>query len=260
MAEQTERRPNWPPWYGLAALGLALLFAIVASGILFAILKAAGVSVQTNSPGVNITATLIQDGFLAVSAVWLASQVARPRLSQFGVRGTSFKRGLKWGAIAFAIYFVFQIVYVAAVHPDQKQTTLRDLGAGHGALVTVLIGVLVVGVAPAVEEFFFRGFFYGALRTRFSFLPAALIDGLVFGAVHAPTGIQAVPPLIVLGIALCVAYEATGSILPGIVLHSLNNMIAFGSDKDGSWAVAGVVSSLVILACVTLPARSRTLT
>jgi uncharacterized protein len=259
MTERTEMRPNWPAWYGLAALGLALVFAVVASGILFAILKAAGVSTDTSSPGVNLTATVIQDAFLAISAVWLASQVARPRPWQFGLRGTPILRGLKWGAIAFAIYFFFQLIYVAAVHPDQHQTTLRDLGAGHGAAVTVLIGVLVVGFAPLVEEFFFRGFFYGALRTRFTFLTAAVIDGIVFGAVHAPTGVQAVPPLIVLGIALCVAYEATGSILPGVVLHSLNNMIAFGSDKDGSWAVAGVVSGLVILTCVTLPGRLRTL-
>jgi membrane protease YdiL (CAAX protease family) len=69
-----------------------------------------------------------------------------------------------------------------------------------------------------------------------------------------------VPPLIALGFALCVAYEATGSILPGVVLHALNNMIAFGTDKDGSWAVAAVTAGLVVTVCVTLPGRSRTLT
>jgi membrane protease YdiL (CAAX protease family) len=77
--------------------------------------------------------------------------------------------------------------------------------------------------------------------------------------VHAPTGIEAVPPLIALGFAFCLLYEATGSIVPGIVLHTLNNMVAFGSDKDGSWAVAGVTAALVVLAAVTLSGRSRTL-
>jgi membrane protease YdiL (CAAX protease family) len=81
----------------------------------------------------------------------------------------------------------------------------------------------------------------------------------VFGLVHAPTGIEAVPPLMALGFALCVAYEATGSILPGVVLHTLNNMIAFGSDKDGSWAVAGAAAVVVVTAVVTLPRTSRTL-
>ena len=259
MPERAEIRPSWPAWYGLAALGLALVIAIVASGIMLALLAAAGVDTSTDSPGVNLAATLVQDVALVGSALWLAAKVAPPRLWQFGVRPVPIGRGLKWGAIAFAIYFGFQLIYAAAVHPDEKQTTLKDLGAGHGLATTILIGVLVVGVAPAIEEFFFRGFFYGALRTRYSFLIAAVIDGLVFGAVHAPTGIQAVPPLIVLGIAFCVAFEATGSILPGIVLHSLNNMVAFGVDTDGSWAVGAVVSAAVVLACVTLPGRWRNL-
>jgi membrane protease YdiL (CAAX protease family) len=260
MLQEERMRPNWPAWYGLAALGIALVVALFASGILFALLAAVGANVDSNSPGVTLAATLIQDGALVVAALWLAAKVAPPRPEQFGIRSLPFLRGLKWAAIAFAIFFAFQILYVAAVHPDQKQTTLNDLGAGSSIAVTILIGVLVVGVAPAVEEFFFRGFFYGALRNRFSFAAAALLDGLVFGAVHAPTGIQAVPTLVVLGIAFCIAYEATGSILPGIVLHSLNNMVAFGSDKQGDWAVGGVTAALVLVACVTIPRRSRTLT
>lgn len=258
MPETESQRPNWPAWYGFAGLGLALVVTLVGGGILFAILSAA-TGVKSDAPGVNLGLTLVQDGALAGCAIALAAQSMRPRPWQFGLRSTPILRGLKWGAIAFVIYFVFQLIYVAAVHPDQEQTTLKDLGAGNGALITVLIGLLVVGVAPLIEEFFFRGFFYGSLRTQFSFLAAAGLDGLVFGAVHAPTGIEAVPPLIALGFALCVAYEATGSILPGVVLHTLNNMIAFGSDKDGSWLVAVVAAVLVVTACVTLPRASRNL-
>src|SRR3954447_10091729 len=259
MPEPDEIRPPWPAWYGLAALAISLVLAVIASGILFAIVKAAGVHVDADSPGVNIGATLIQDLLLAGSGLWLAAQVAPPRPWQFGLRRTPLRRAIKWALIAVGIYLTFQIVYAAAVHPHEKQTTLRDLGAGNGVGVTVLIGVLVVGVAPPIEEFFFRGFFYGALRTRFGFLAAALLDGLVFGAVHAPTGIQAVPPLIALGFSFCLAYEATGSILPGMVLHALNNMVAFGTDKDGSWGVAAFAAGLVLVGCVTLPGRSRTL-
>jgi hypothetical protein len=259
MPERAETRPNWPAWYGLAALGLALVVTAVISIFLVAILKGAGVTVTTDTSGVNILLTLVQDAALAGCAIWLAAHVERPRPSQFGLRPVPFLRGLKWGAIAFGIYFGFQLIYAAAVHPNEKQTTLHDLGAGKGVLVTLLIGLLVVGVAPVIEEFFFRGFFYTALRTQLPFLAAALIDGIVFGGVHATTGIQAVPPLIVLGFAFCVAYEATGSIFPGMVLHSLNNMVAFGIDKDGSWVVGAVVTMLVFVAVVTLPGRLRTL-
>lgn len=260
MPPRDNTRPPWPAWYGLAALALAVLATVVVSGVLFAVLKGGGAHISADSSGANIVATLIQDIALALCAIFLAAQVARPRPGQFGLRGTPFLRALLWAVIAFLIYFAFQLVYVALVQPDQKQTTLQDLGAGNGGIVTVLIGVLVVGVAPVIEEFFFRGFFYGALRTRFPFIGAALLDGVVFGLVHAPTGIEAVPPLIALGFAFCVLYEQTGSILPGMVLHSLNNMVAFGTDKDGSWAAGAVVASLVLTLVVTIPGRSRTLT
>jgi membrane protease YdiL (CAAX protease family) len=35
-----------------------------------------------------------------------------------------------------------------------------------------------------------------------------------------------VPPLIVFGLLLALLYEKTGSIVPGIILHVLNNSVA----------------------------------
>jgi membrane protease YdiL (CAAX protease family) len=67
---------------------------------------------------------------------------------------------------------------------------------------------------------------YGGLRTKLPIVPAALIGGLVFGGLHALTGITAVPPLIAFGFLLCLLYEKTGSVVPGIVLHMLNNSVA----------------------------------
>ena len=37
---------------------------------------------------------------------------------------------------------------------------------------------------------------------------------------------RAVPPLMVFGVVLALLYERTGSIVPGILLHMLNNSIA----------------------------------
>ncbi len=259
MPQPEETRPAWPPWYGFTALGIAVVAILFVSIVLVASLEGAGVGVGAHSPGVNLPLTIAQDLALVASALYLAAKVARPRAAQFGLRGTRLGTALKWMGIAVALYLVCQLVYVAAFNPHEDQTTLKDLGAGKGPVTDFLIGVLVVGVAPPIEEFFFRGFLYGALRTRFSFLAAAVIAGLAFGAVHATTGLEAVPPLAALGFALCMLYEATGSIVPGIVLHSLNNTVAFGSDKAGSWPVAGTVAVLVILACVTLPRRSRNL-
>jgi membrane protease YdiL (CAAX protease family) len=154
------------------------------------------------------------------------------------------------------ISVVASAIYVVGFDVKPEQTTLEDLGAGTGTAITILIGILVVGVAPVVEEFVFRGFLYGSLRSRFSFLPAAALDGLIFGSIHATSGVKAIPPLIVLGFAFCLVYEKTGSILPCICLHAMNNMIAFGGDKDGSWAAAAPVAVLVVASCVAVGWRA----
>ena len=60
---------------------------------------------------------------------------------------------------------------------------------------------------------------FGGLRERLPRCAAALIAGAVFGALHAFTGITAVPPLIAFGFILCLLYEKTGSIVPGMLLH-----------------------------------------
>ena len=53
---------------------------------------------------------------------------------------------------------------------------------------------------------------FGGLRERLPRLAAALLAGLVFGGLHALTGVTAVPPLIVFGFVLALLYEKTGSI------------------------------------------------
>ena len=70
---------------------------------------------------------------------------------------------------------------------------------------------------------------FGGLREQLPRVPAALVAGTVFGLLHAFTGLSAVPPLIALGAIFCLLYEKTGSIVPGILLHMLNNSLALAA-------------------------------
>jgi len=103
--------------------------------------------------------------------------------------------------------------------PEQK-----DIAESFGAVPVQIL--LIVVAAPISEEVCFRGLLFGGLRTRLPRLAAALISALVFGGLHALTGVSAVPPLIAFGFILALLYEKTGSIVPGILLHMLNNSVA----------------------------------
>ncbi len=127
---------------------------------------------------------------------------------------------LKWMGATVVAYLVFNAVYVAVFGEPHQE----DIAEGFGAVPVQVL--LIVVLAPISEELCFRGMLYGGLRTKLPMVPAALVGGLVFGGLHALTGITAVPPLIVFGFLLCLLYERTGSVVPGIVLHMLNNSVA----------------------------------
>ena len=121
---------------------------------------------------------------------------------------------------AIGVYLLFSGVYVALIgQPKQK-----DIAEGFGTVPVQVL--LIVIAAPISEEVCFRGMLFGGLRERLPRLAAALISALVFGGLHATTGVSAVPPLIAFGFILALLYEKTGSIVPGILLHMLNNSVA----------------------------------
>lgn len=127
---------------------------------------------------------------------------------------------LGWMVVAVVSYLTFAVLYSALIFEPEQE----DIADGFGP-IPIPVLLIVFGAAIA-EEICFRGMLFGGLRERMPKVPAALIAGLVFGALHAFTGISAVPPLIALGFVFCLLYEKTGSIVPGMLLHMLNNSVA----------------------------------
>jgi membrane protease YdiL (CAAX protease family) len=115
------------------------------------------------------------------------------------------------------------------------------------------VGILVCVLAPLAEEFFFRGFFFTALRSWKGIWPAALVTGLIFGGIHAgSSNIAFLVPLAFFGFALCLLYAKTGSLYPCIAIHAANNSVAFSSSQDWGWQVVPVLAgslALVALIC-----------
>lgn len=140
-------------------------------------------------------------------------------LRRLGVRGFQ-PSALLWMVLALIAYLVLLGLYsLFVVEPEQE-----DIAESFGP---VPVQVLLIAIAaPFSEELCFRGMLFGGLRERLPMVPAALVAGVVFGLLHAFTGISAVPPLAILGFIFCLLYEKTGSIVPGMLLHALNNSVA----------------------------------
>jgi membrane protease YdiL (CAAX protease family) len=120
----------------------------------------------------------------------------------------------------------------------------------------VAVAVLVCIVAPVAEEFFFRGYFFSALRHWKGPWLAAVLTGIVFGAIHLGSSPPAfVVPLMAFGFVLCLIYWRTGSLYPCIVLHALNNCLALGISEGWQWwQVIGLMAGAnALIAAAILP-------
>jgi membrane protease YdiL (CAAX protease family) len=114
--------------------------------------------------------------------------------------------------------------------------------------------VLVVVLAPLLEELAFRGVLLTALRRRLPAHVAILAAGVPFAALHLdPFGAMA------FAVATGLLAVTTGSLAPGMVLHFLNNAIAVAvasvgtgtADGTDAWArspaALGISAGLVAL-------------
>lgn len=83
----------------------------------------------------------------------------------------------------------------------------------------------LVFVAPIVEELVMRGWLYGKLRAKLNFVPSALLTSLLFAVLHGQWNVGIT--VFFLSLVLCSLREITGSVWSGILLHMLNNGVAF---------------------------------
>ncbi|GJL58491.1 MAG: hypothetical protein NPIRA03_13480 [Nitrospirales bacterium] len=79
-----------------------------------------------------------------------------------------------------------------------------------------------VFLAPFFEELIFRGILFTTLRTKFSFPLSMGASGLIFALAHG-YGLIAFLTVLWSGLLWAWAYERTGSVIPGMVAHAVNN-------------------------------------
>lgn len=231
--------PGWrPAWtapgfpyatWDLRRTVLGLVIGLLVGGLFAPLL------VLPFDPHLKSTAgLLVAQALLEVTLVCVAIGVAAggdrqiqldrdlPLLGLRRVRAAAFG----WMALGLVAYYTLAIAYANLLTQPSQKDIARNLGLDAGLWAAIPVALLIAIAAPIAEEIFFRGMLFGGLRRRLSTIPSALISALVFGGLHATSGISAVPVLIIFGFVLALLYERTGSLLPGMVAHALNNSLA----------------------------------
>jgi uncharacterized protein len=252
--------PLWSPFaVAFAAFVLAsIAFAVIAA--------AAGLSAEEaeESPGTVLGATFVQDGLLIGGAVLVVGLAVKGgAAAALGLRRTRFWPAVGWAAVVLGAFRLASAILVAIFGDPPEQEIAEEIKSEDAALALVGYVGLTCLIAPIAEEVFFRGLLFPVLRARVGVAWGVLITGALFSVVHAlGSPAEALIVLFVLGSGLCLLYLRTGSLLPCIGLHALNNAISFAVTREMEWPVAvlTVVGSVVVtvgigLAFVRSPPR-----
>jgi uncharacterized protein len=188
----------------------------------------------------------------------IRSRQLRPR--DLGLRPTLSVQGAGYAVLALVGYLLAITVWIVlipqtTVHAAHKLTAVTQ---HPGTIAAVLIVAGLAVFAPVCEEVFFRGMLYRSLRNRLSLWPAALIAGALFGLIHIfAYPLNTIPLKIAFGILMCLLYEQTGSLLPGIAVHSVVDGTAADVAVTGNAYVALAGYGLLLLAVLALRVRRR---
>ena len=101
--------------------------------------------------------------------------------------------------------------------PNIMEQSFDILQSGWGGILAIAI------VGPVLEELLFRGAITKALLQQYNPTKAILISALLFGVHINPAQIL---PAFLIGILLAWTYYKTGSLIPCIFMHILNNSLS----------------------------------
>ncbi len=215
-----------PPW----ALGAGL--TVIVRGAAAGALVAVGLLYAVDSPLMDALAVpLINLPIVLLAGRQLTPPSAPALASTLGLRP---RRGgwqpLVLTAVTLVAAGLVMDLAVAmageslAVTPDWTEWFDADLAWGPPAMVAAALASIVL-FAPVFEEIVFRGLLFGTLRNAFGWPLAAALSAAVFALAHG-YGSLGFASVFLSGVLWAYAYEATGSLLPGIVAHAVNNLIA----------------------------------
>jgi uncharacterized protein len=195
-------------------------------------------------------------GVLCLDILWVSALIALHRSdplapSDLGIRVSPGARSAMLAFVTLLAVSWVDIFWRRIIGQSGIQSPFSGL-SHQSTSVIVLTGVVAI-ITPFVEEVFFRGLLYRSLRNAMAIVPACLVGGALFGVIHREYSLSVIPELVFYGVALCLLYERTGSLLPGICLNLYLDMGWFERDLTGSSSIVDSVILLIIAVVIVGP-------
>lgn len=222
-----------PPWGRREVMKAALL--IFVGGVVLIVLASVFLFLSETDPAAvgGLSSPLlfgVASGLylLVLLAVYLfAVRRANGSWKLLGMRGFDWR----WWPALVPIFFA-QMAGMALINTlfvplftgaefENPQIEAITAGMSLSPRDLVLLLLLIAVVAPVAEELFFRGMLYPVLRRRWGVGWGIVLNAVIFALVHFIPLL--LPGLFYIGLLLAWVRERSGSVIPCIVLHAIQN-------------------------------------
>lgn len=219
IVEGMEESPPTSPRRG----GRLLAWGILVGLLLLASYAARLSDAETPSDVLYLWSTfagaLIQYGIMLVLILALSRGIRSPLLALS--RPAAMGRAVKLGAAAFGLILATAGLLGQVLDAGDEQGLVPDAWDGSRAVPFLANALVVVLVAPFVEELLYRGLGMSLLFPFVGPLLSIVITGLAFGLAHGL--VLGLPVLTIFGITLGWLRWKTASVYPGMVVHGIFN-------------------------------------
>ena len=253
------RPRKFPTWTDLfATVGVFVLSVLVGSLVAGVLMASKGVATLT--PDITFIFYLVQMMPTIAFVVWRRHRAGLDVGIHLGIGRIHFPMMLCGVVVLLASGVVIEPLlelFPSAPYEAVQQT----IGMGGWAIMSTVVA------APILEEVLFRGVIFESCRERLGKGGAVLLSALLFGLIHG-IPVQIVNAFVV-GLILGYIYLRTRSLMSVIVLHAINNGLAYISmaffDDGGNvtlgelisarwlyWVVYGLSAAIFLFAMVRL--------
>lgn len=213
----------------LAAFLIIQYVMMLVVGTIWLVVKGTTVSTALNQVA---TGMLANDG-MALAIITAAASVVTIlvfMLLRWSPFSRTYLRSRPWGVLFWVFILTFGTIIPSEWLLEQLDMEMpKSVQHVFEQIMSTPIGYVAIGLlAPLAEEMVFRGAILRVLLKvfdrRWHWLPI-VISAVLFGAVHG--NMAQFLHAMLLGLLLGWLYYRTNSIVPGVVLHWVNNSIAY---------------------------------
>lgn len=219
--------PAWTLWDAGKVVILFIFFGYILV-IIEALLATAFPVFKVENFKMIINSTLL-DILVIVLILHFVLGERRQALRDLGLSFQNFGRNVVYGIMGYVATIPVLVLIVIATfivitvikYTPAKQPVVDLFLKEKGAAFLTYAGIFAAVFGPIVEELFFRGFLYSALKKRAGVFWSMAITAALFSALHThPVGFL---PIMVLGMLLAYLYEKTGSLVSSVTVHVMHN-------------------------------------